>query len=65
MNNIINIESPPKMMSIKKASEYLGVSEYGLRKGIKDGSIPFMRSGAKYYVAVDALLERIKSNSDN
>lgn len=60
-NNIINI-TPPRLMSLKKASEYFGVSDYFLRQGVKNGSIPYIRSGAKYYISVDALTEKIKSS---
>lgn len=60
-NNIINI-TPPRLMSIIRASEYFGVSKYFLRQEIKNGSIPYIRSGTKYYISVDALTEKIKSS---
>lgn len=63
MGNGIGKDILPKLMSIKKTSEYLGVTDYFLRQGIKNGTIPFTRSGCKYYIIVDALIERLKNNS--
>lgn len=60
-NKIVNI-TPPRLMSLKKAAEYFGVSEYFLRQGVKNGTIPFIRSGTKYYISVDAMMERIESS---
>ncbi len=41
-----------------QASKTTGLSQYFLRKGCKDGSIPHIRSGTTYYVNVPALLEQ-------
>lgn len=55
----IDFNNPPKMMPIKEAARYLGVSEYFLRQGVKDNTVPNIKSGTKYYIAVDTFLERI------
>lgn len=63
--NLIDIGSPPKLMSIKAASKYLGVSVYCLRQGVQNGTIPFIRSGNKYYIAVDVLMDSLKQRNSN
>ncbi len=60
----INIGTPPKLMSIKAAMKYLGVSRYFIESGIKNGTVPFIRSGCKYYIAVDVLMDSIKAASE-
>lgn len=64
MDKVVSINSPPKLMGIKPCSAYLGMSEYALRKGIRNGTIPYFRSGSKYYIAVDVLLERLKERPE-
>lgn len=44
---------------IALASRTTGLSQYFLRNGCKDGSIPHIRSGTTYYINVPALLEQI------
>ena len=44
---------------IALASRTTGLSQYFLRNGCKDGSIPHIRSGTTYYKNVPALLEQI------
>ena len=65
MSKIIDISSSPKLMSIKNAAAYLGVSEYFLRCGVKNNTIPFIRSGCKYYIAVDLLMENLRNKVSN
>lgn len=43
---------------IALASRTTGLSQYYLRKGCKDGTIPHIRSGTVYYIDVPALLEQ-------
>ena len=61
----LNIGAPPKLMPIKAAAEYLGVTNYFLRIGIKNGTVPFIRSGCKYYIAVDVLMDSLKQRNNN
>ena len=44
---------------IPEACKSTGLSQYFLRKGCKDGSIPHIKSGPTYYVNVPALLEQL------
>lgn len=44
-------------MSIKEACQVTGLSQFYLRRGCKDGSIPCIKSGVKYLINVPALLK--------
>ncbi len=44
---------------IPEACKTTGLSQYFLRKGCKDGSIPHIRSGPTYYIDVPALLRKL------
>lgn len=44
---------------IKEASKTTGLSQYYLRNGCKDGTIPCVRSGATYFINVPALLKML------
>lgn len=44
---------------IPEACKTTGLSQYFLRKGCKDGSIPHIKSGPTYYVNVPALLKQL------
>lgn len=46
-------------MKIKDACAVTGMSQYWLRRGCKDGTIPHIRSGPTYYINVPALLEQL------
>lgn len=46
-------------MTIPNACRTTGLSQYFLRNGCKDGSIPNVKSGNTYYVNVPALLEKL------
>lgn len=61
----LNIGTPPKLIPIKAAAEYLGVTNYFLRTGIKNGTVLFIRSGCKYYIAVDVLIDSLKQRNNN
>ena len=45
---------------IPEACRSTGLSQYFLRKGCKDGSVPHIRSGTVYLVDVPALLEKLR-----
>lgn len=44
---------------IPEACKTTGLSQYFLRKGCKDGSIPHIRSGPTYYIDIPALLRKL------
>ena len=45
--------------TIKEACGTTGLSQFYLRAGCKDGSVPCVKSGNKYYVNVPALLKQL------
>lgn len=47
---------------IKEACHTTGLSQYMLRRGCRDGTIPHVRSGRTYYVDVPSLLEKLSAN---
>lgn len=51
------LETP--FQKISEACKTTGLSQYFLRKGCKDGSVPHVKSGPTYYVNVPALLEQM------
>ena len=44
---------------IAEASRNTGLSQYFLRQGCKDGSVPHVKSGTTYMVNVPALLRQL------
>ncbi len=46
---------------IKDASITTGLSQFFLRNGCKDGSVPNVKSGGVYYVNIPALLKKLDS----
>lgn len=46
-------------MTIPNACRATGLSQYFLRNGCKDGSIPHIKSGNTYYINVPAMLEKL------
>lgn len=48
---------------IPEACKTTGLSQYFLRKGCKDGSIPHIRSGPTYYIDVPALLRKLEGEA--
>jgi hypothetical protein len=44
---------------IAEACKTTGLSQYFLRQGCKDGTIPHVKSGGVYYINVPALLEAL------
>lgn len=50
-------------MRIKDACTATGLSQFYLRNGCKDGSIPAIRSGSTWYINVPALLEKLDKQS--
>lgn len=52
-------ESAKPFQSIPDACEFTGLSQSFLRAGCRDGSIPHIRSGKKYFINVPALLRQL------
>lgn len=50
---------------IPEACRTTGLSQYFLRKGCKDGSIPHIKSGPTYYINVPELLNRLGASCQN
>lgn len=64
MSKAINLSNDsPKMLPPKKASKYLGVSEYYLRKGIEENTIPYFKSGNRVYILIDALIKQLENEA--
>lgn len=53
-----NVSTP--YQKIPDACRSTGLSQYYLRKGCKDGTVPHIRSGTVYLVDVPALLEKLR-----
>jgi len=49
---------------ISEASKTTGLSQYFLRQGCRDGSIPHIKSGTVYLVNVPALLRKFGVEND-
>ena len=47
------------LQKIKEACKTTGLSQYYLRKGCKEGTVPCVMSGNTYYVNVPALLKQL------
>ena len=47
---------------IAEACRTTGLSQYYLRQGCKDGTIPHIRSGSTYYVNVPELLRQLNAD---
>lgn len=58
MNNDISYMGTP-FQKIPEACRTTGLSQYFLRKGCKDGSIPHVKSGPTYYINVPELLTQL------
>lgn len=54
----IRLYGPP-FQDIEDTVKTTGLSSYYLRRGIRDGSIPHIKSGTKYLVNVVRLLENL------
>lgn len=50
-------------MKIKDACAVTGLSQYFLRSGCKDGSVPCIRSGTVYLINVPMLIEKLNRES--
>jgi len=57
--------SMARFMTIAQAARETGLSQYSIRKGCRDGSIPHIQTGGggKYLVNVVAMLEQLDARS--
>ena len=46
--------------TIRAACETTGLSQFYLRRGCKDGTIPHVMSGQIYYIDVPAMLDKLR-----
>lgn len=52
-------ENKAPFQKIIEACKTTGLSQFYLRKGCKDGSIPHIKSGGTYYINIPALLQQL------
>lgn len=50
---------------IYDASRSTGLSQYYLREGCKNGSIPCIKSGKVYFIDVPALLDKLRAQAES
>ncbi len=50
-----------KYLSIKKAAEVTGLSEFFIRKGVRNGTIPAIRTGWKYMINMEGFWRYLKT----
>ena len=50
---------------IHDASRSTGLSQYYLREGCKNGSIPCIKSGKVYFIDVPALLDKLRVQTES
>lgn len=56
-------EPTRRFQTIADATRTTGLSQYFIRRGCKDGSIPHIKSGAKFLVNIPLLLEAMDRQS--
>ena len=61
MLNEVRAEQQTPFMKIPEASKATGLSQYFLRIGCKNGTVPHIKSGEVYYIDVPALLEKLRN----
>lgn len=52
----------PPFLKIPAASKATGLSQFYLRKGCRDGSIPHIMSGPVYLINMPALLQKLNAD---
>lgn len=51
--------SGPPFQKIVQAARTTGLSQFYLRSGCKDGTVPHIKSGTTYFINIPALLEKL------
>lgn len=54
----IRFDGPP-FQKIVQAAETTGLSQFFLRSGCRDGTVPHIKSGSVYFINIPALLEKL------
>lgn len=66
--NVTDIKQTTPFMKIGAASKVTGLSQYFLRQGCKNGTIPHIvsgeRGGGTYYINVPALLRQLDEEAE-
>lgn len=57
------ISQNPPFLKIAEASKMTGLSQFYLRRGCRDGSVPHVMSGTVYMINVPALLRKLNAVS--
>ena len=55
----MNMNFNPPFQSINDASRTTGLSLFYLRKGCREGTIPYVKSGTKYLINVPLLMKKM------
>ena len=50
-------------LKVKDACRVTGLSQFYLRNGVRDGTIPHIRSGSTIYINVPKLLEQLNKET--
>lgn len=51
------IQTVPKMLTIKQLSKQTGISQYAIRLMCKNNEIAFIRTGVKYLINADRFID--------
>lgn len=54
----------PEMKTISEASEITGLTKYHIRKLVLQGKVKFVRSGVKYLLNMDSLINYLNNGDD-
>ena len=63
---LIDYQSRPRLLTLKKAADYLGLTVWAMRERIWSGDIPVVRfpGGRKMYIDLQDIEEFIRSNKE-
>lgn len=50
-------QTVPHMVTIRKAAELTGVSQYAIRRMCRSGEIVFIKTGTKYLINIDRFMD--------
>lgn len=56
-----NTKTIPQMMTIEKAAKFANLTKYHTRQLVLQGKVKFVKSGVKYLVNVDSLIEYLNN----
>ena len=58
------LQNQAHFMKIKDACKVTGLSQYYLRAGCKDGSIPHVKRGTVYFINIPVFLKKLDAESE-